>query len=111
MKILKWEQGRQGSNYRKFTILFSELLRCDAYILHIPAGSSIRPHFDCVPFMRHYRVNITLFGDIWMGVPSGIKGVFRVGRWFSFFRPDEVPHWVPPAKKNTYIFSFGWLRF
>lgn len=110
MKLWRWEDGRQSSGYRKFTLLFSTILNCDAYILHIPKGVHIPPHNDRVPFMRHFRMNITIWGEIWMGTPHNAKGVFRLGKWFSFFRPDDVDHWAPPVHRDTYILSIGWLR-
>lgn len=106
---MKWEYGRQGTGYRKLKLFISEWLRADAYILHLPAGSYAPPHTDYVPFAEHHRVNITLRGDVWMGTPSAAK-VFRLGRWFSYFRPDITDHWTVPVVKDTYILSIGWCR-
>ena len=109
MKLWRWEYGRQGSGYRKFTLLFSALLNCDMYILHVPKGVHIPPHNDRVPFMNHFRVNITLRGKIWMSTKKD-EPVFRIGSWFSYFRPDDVEHWAMPVHRDTYILSIGWLR-
>ena len=110
MKLWQWEYGRQGTGYRKFTLLFSNRFHVDAYILHVPKGVYIPPHMDYVPFMRHFRANVTLRGSLWMGVPNGAKGVVRIGKWFSFFRPDEATHWAAPVHRDTYILSIGWSR-
>lgn len=111
MKLWRWESGRQGSGYRKFTLLFSEAFGVDAYILHIPKGVAIPPHTDKVPFLRHFRLNVTLRGELQMQTPPGVSGVHRIGKWFSFFRPDIVEHWAPVTTKPTYILSIGWLKF
>lgn len=111
MKLWRWEAGRQNAEYRKFTLFYSKLLGIDAYILNIPRGSYIPQHTDPVPGFDHHRVNITLTGEIIMRTkPWKHPGVKRIGTWFSYFRPDAIVHWVPPASKNTYVLSFGWVR-
>lgn len=111
MKLWRWESGRQGSGYRKFTLLFSEAFGVDAYILHIPKGVAIPPHTDKVPFLRHFRLNVTLRGELQMQTPASARAVYRIGNWFSFFRPDIIEHWAPPTTRSTYILSIGWLKF
>lgn len=111
MKLWTWEPGRQNSGYRKFTLLFSKRFGVDAYILHIPQDVDIPRHSDVVPGHRHYRVNVTICGKIRMHTsPWNHPQVYRIGNWFSFFRPDAIEHWAPPVTKDTYIFSIGWIR-
>lgn len=105
---MKWDKGRQGTGYEKLTLLFSKRFKCDAYILKIPRGVAIPPHTDPVPNAKHHRVNITIRGDLWM-YTSGNEKVIRVGRWFSYFRPDVIEHSAGPVDSDTYLFSFGWL--
>lgn len=104
---MNWQDGRLGSGYSKLTLFSSELLEADAYIIRIPQGVSIPPHYDKVHGKRHFRLNVTLWGSMKM---STEKPCFRIGSWFSFFRPDIIKHWAKPAPKTTYIFSIGWLR-
>lgn len=102
---MKWTDGRQNSGYSKLTLFSSKRLKCDAYILKIPAGVAIPQHVDFVPNAKHHRINITLRGRISMWV---VGGYFSIGDWFSYFRPDRS-HSAPAVVKDTYLFSFGWL--
>jgi len=110
MKLWRWDKGRQGTGYEKFTLLFSKTLECDAYILKIPKGVGIPQHVDYVPHAKHYRVNITLRGHLRMETSKSHYKVWRIGDWLSFFRPDVISHSAPAVNTDTYIFSFGWLR-
>lgn len=103
---MKWESGRQGTGYFKKTLFFSKRFRCDAYMLKLPAGVAITEHVDFVPYANHHRINVTLRGRVRMWTA---KPVFHLGNWFSYFRPDIVPHSAPAVIEDTYIFSFGWL--
>lgn len=107
MKLWQWDDGRQGTGYKKFTLFYSRLLQCDAYILKIPKGVAIPKHTDPVQHAQHHRVNITLRGHIYMHTRGS---VYRLGDWYSYFRPDNVLHWADAVKKDTYLFSFGWLK-
>lgn len=108
MNLFRWEKGRQGSGYDKLTLLYSRLLMADAYILKVPKGVSIPKHTDSAPpHSNHFRINVTVFGHLRMETSQPVK---RIGDWFSFFRPDNVVHWADAPKRDTYIFSFGWIR-
>lgn len=102
-----WQDGRLGTGYSKLAIFSSLFLEMDAYILKIPAGVKIPPHFDKVRGKRHFRMNITLKGCLRMQTRGA---AFKLGQWFSFFRPDIVQHCANPPSTTTYILSIGWLR-
>jgi hypothetical protein len=108
MKLWCWDKDRQGAGYEKFTLVFSRLLRCDAYILKIPKGVPIPKHTDPVPHARHYRINVTLYGHLRMQTRNDVRA-FRLGDWYSFFRPDQIEHWADAPVTNAYLFSIGWL--
>jgi quercetin dioxygenase-like cupin family protein len=104
---MKWTPGRQGTGYSKITLLKSKLFKCDAYVLKIPKGVAIPKHTDPVPHAQHFRVNVTLRGDLFMQASAP---VFRLGRRLSFFRPDTIVHWADAPTRTTYMFSFGYTR-
>jgi hypothetical protein len=100
---LNWQEGRQGTGYRKLTLWQSALLSCDGYLIKYPSHSHIPTHTDPVPNKKHYRLNILLKGE------DKFKGdtIFSTKR-IKFFRPDIMPHSVEEVAVPRLILSIGW---
>lgn len=111
MKLFEWFKGRQNTGYEAFTLIYSELLKLDCYILRYKKGSSIPPHKDEVgQNERHYRLNIVLWPAKEGGILNCEKSILRFGP-INFFRPDLYIHSVSEVMKGTrYVFSLGWNR-
>lgn len=109
-KLWRWQQGRREEGYRKFTLLFSKLLKMDAYILHFPKDAYASVHTDpAKPGYTHHRINIR----------SNKSGAFLVwseggfvysNKFIEYFRPDAQAHGLRPAERDVYMLSIGWLR-
>ena len=114
MKLWRWEQGRQGSGYRKFTLAYSKRFRFDAYILHLPTGTDVPPHSDPSPEgFEHHRVNITLRSASAGGVThfDDPNGASRSPARHYHFRPDLIRHSVSLIERGEiWLLSVGWLR-
>ena len=99
----KWEDGRQGTGYRKLKLFSSNFLGCDCYLIDYPPNTHIPTHTDPVPNKKHYRLNILLRGeDKFQG-----ETIFSTSR-IKFFRPDIMPHSVEEVSRRRLIFSLGW---
>ena len=101
MKLPRWQQGRQGTGYRK--LLLATGRRWDLYLIDYPPGSSVPVHADPVAGHRHWRANIVLMGDVHAFAGTS---VFRVGR-LIVFRPDIMPHAVAQVSRRRVVLSFG----
>lgn len=107
---MKWEQGRQGTGYKKhkfFQIGNSFFGGADLYLLKYEKGDSIPPHKDPVPGKKHFRLNIELKsarsgGELYIDAP-----ILRFGP-IAFFRSDLSTHAVHLVENGTrYVLSFG----
>lgn len=108
MKLFSWTEGRQESGYRVFTLLFSKLLKADAYLIHYRTGSSIPEHVDPVNNGRMYRLNIELIRPEEGGVFYCKNLIFNWRNRIILFRPDENPHYVTEITKGErWVFSVG----
>lgn len=116
----RWEHGRQGSGYKKLTLLSSKLLKFDVHILVIPEGVSVPVHRDPSPEgYGHHRVNITLRKPNAGGHTFIEEGVNKstgqathkkyTDRWYRF-RPDRQEHFVTRVLRGELrLLSIGWL--
>ncbi len=96
----RWEQGRQGTGYRKLRLARGGCW--DLYIIDYPVGTSIPKHTDPVPGRRHWRANLRLLGeDTFQG-----ESCFRFGP-LIIFRPDIMPHAVEAVHRRRILVSFG----
>lgn len=126
MKLWCWEEGRQGSGYRKLTLAFSKRFNFDCYLIEIGEGVEVPTHRDPSPEgYEHHRYNFTLRfpekgGETYIDITRSIEGsestspVLRqfpiVGRSY-LFRPDLWWHGVTKVEKGKLLlFSFGWLK-
>jgi hypothetical protein len=111
MKWLKWQAGRQTSDYSKLLLLQLPIpLPFDLYLLKFPTGSFIRPHIDEVKWGRHYRCNVVV-------KPAARGGEFLVGngaytylntKFVKIFRSDKETHEVTEVLEGTrYVLSLG----
>ena len=111
MKWLKWENGRQGTGYRKMLLLTGTFpLPFDVYLINFPQGSRVTPHRDPVPKGRHYRLNVVL-KEAEIGGTFICKGplLFEKKR-IKLFRPDIQIHAVSKILKGSrYLLSVGWV--
>lgn len=107
---MKWEQGRQGTGYKKhkfFQFGNSFLGGMDLYLLKYEKGDSIPPHTDPVFGMRHFRLNIELKSAKTGGQLFIDNPILRFGP-IAFFRSDLSTHSVHLVEKGTrYVLSLG----
>lgn len=107
---MKWELGRQGTGYKKITLLENKaIIPFDLHVIKYDGGDYIPPHTDPVPYGDHYRLNIVLW-------KSGKGGDFKCDRailnWprIKFFRPDIHEHSVTAVESGTrVVLSFGFI--
>lgn len=102
--MLRWEQGRQGTGYRKMRLF--QGARSDVYLLWFPQYSRVPLHQDPVAGKSHLRLNITLWkagaGGEFVGEPA-----YRFGR-FTLFRPDLVWHALTTVSQgDLFMLSIG----
>lgn len=98
--MFNWQDGRQGTGYRKLLIFQKWFFDC--WIIDYPIGSFIPTHTDPVPGKKHYRLNIKLCGeDGFIG-----KNIFKFWGVY-FFRPDIEPHSVAEVKTRRILLSLG----
>jgi hypothetical protein len=107
--MFKWKTGRQGTGYEVLTLLCSEWLKADCYIIRYREGSSIPQHTDKVETgYKHFRLNLVLRAASAGGVLQCERSIFRLGP-LNLFRPDEVAHSVTKVTKGSrYVLSIGW---
>jgi len=107
---MKWEQGRQGTGYKKhkfFEIGNSFFGGMDLYLLKYEEGDSIPVHTDPVKNKKHYRINLELKsarsgGELYVENP-----ILRFGP-LAVFRSDLSRHAVHLVEKGTrYVLSLG----
>jgi hypothetical protein len=107
---MKWEQGRQGTGYKKLKLfqIGNKLLGgMDLYLLRYDVGDSIPSHVDPVDGKRHFRVNFELKrarigGELYVDEP-----ILRFWR-LSVFRSDKSKHAVHLVEKGTrFVVSLG----
>jgi hypothetical protein len=97
---LRWEEGRQGTGYRKLLLGRGE--HWDLWVIDYPPGTFIPRHVDPVPGRRHWRVNLRLRGeDVYEG-----DFVWRLGP-LLVFRPDVMPHAVRTTAARRLVLSLG----
>lgn len=102
---MKWEQGRQGTGYKKLKLfeLGNKLLGgVDAYLLKYEVNDSVPVHTDVVDGKAHYRLNFELVeadmgGELFIENP-----IFRFGR-LSIFRSDLSRHAVHPVVQGKRV--------
>jgi len=101
--MLRWQQGRQGTGYRKLLLARSKRFRFDLYVIDYPPGTSIPEHTDPVVGRRHWRANLRLWGsDAFVGAAA-----FRLGP-LIVFRPDITPHAVRDVgRRRRVVLSLG----
>jgi hypothetical protein len=105
MAWLRWQDGRQGTGYRKLLLLGGP--RFDVYLLHFPCGSYIHPHTDPVAEGRHFRANLTLWRARRGGEFVCSRILFEVPR-LKVFRPDIMEHSVTQIEEGTrWVLSLG----
>ena len=97
--MFNWKNGRQGGNYQ--TVQFWSFWHTDCYLIRCK-DTKIAPHYDKVEGKRHFRLNITLWGDD--KFHSKEKALFKFWR-FCLFRPDINLHWT--NRSSWYMLSFG----
>lgn len=114
MRLWSWNKGRLGSGYRKFVLAYSEFFKFDAYLLVIPKGVVVPPHFDSAPEgYQHFRFNLTL-----RRAHSGGETLIRLGKDWRIlsarsytFRPDIQEHMVTRVHCGSlWLLSIGWLK-
>lgn len=110
MKWLSWEDGRQGTGYKKMLLLASPFFfKFDTYLIYYPVGTKIPPHTDKVEGKKHYRLNMILFPfkkDNCFKSENVIFSFLNI----NFFRPDICVHEVLEVKeKSRIVFSFGFV--
>lgn len=103
--MFKWEQGRQGTGYRKL-LLASNHKTWDIYILDYPTGTYIKPHTDPVLKGKHYRLNIVLCG----AAKFNGETIFSIGNTVHLFRPDIIEHSVDNVTKRRIVLSIGYVN-
>jgi len=99
MRVPHWEQGRQGTGYRKLRLAQGK--HWDLYVLDLPAGINVPTHTDVVPGRQHWRASFVLCGEQSLQV----DGAIRLGR-LVVFRPDR-PHSLPVLGRRRIELSFG----
>ncbi len=104
MSSFKWQQGRQGTGYRKL-LLATNRKTWDLYLLDYPKGAYITPHVDPVPSGKHFRLNIILYGS----AKFNGETLFYMGNRIHFFRPDIVTHSIDNVIKRRIVLSLGWI--
>lgn len=121
VKLLKWEEGRQGSGYLKFRLFESKLFKFDLYLLKYPTGSYIHWHTDpSVEGYNHWRCNLVIkeaVGGEFITENYGAYGSYDIDRmihiqtrFLNIFRPDITNHMVTKVESGTrYVLSLGWL--
>ena len=89
----RWQEGRQHGGYWKFMFMPTPGFR-DGYVIVYPRGSSIRPHYDYLPFTVPgclVRMNIILRqaeeGGVFRASQEECVHRFLNGR-VILFRPD-----------------------
>lgn len=109
--FLRWENGRQGGGYSKMALLptwLSRRLKADAYLICIPANTTIVKHKDPVTEgYKHYRMNVIIRRGI--GRMFILGPITRYGGRIDIFRPDLYEHGLQPAPADIWMISFGCL--
>lgn len=112
MKIFGgWKDGRQGTGYKKLTLLFFKRpIPFDLYLIKFGEGSFIPPHIDPVEDgLRHYRLNIILKKPVSGGQFNVPKAIINLPR-LKFFRPDVHQHSVTRINEGSrLVLSLGWV--
>ncbi|WP_144106824.1 2OG-Fe(II) oxygenase [Paraburkholderia sp. BCC1886] len=110
-KLFRWQEGRQNTGYRLFTMINSKRFALDMHLIAYPTGSSIPPHRDPVePTHGHYRLNIEVRKAKRGGEFQCGRCLFRFWR-ISFFRPDIEEHSVTNIDEGQrLLLSIGWKR-
>lgn len=107
--LLRWSPGRQGTGYRKLPIARGQTW--DVYVIDYPAGSSVPTHRDPVEGKRHYRLNVTVWGDANAFAGHCVNGDDLQYFWrLTLFRPDTVYHSVRLLTSRRIVISIGWVR-
>lgn len=107
MHLPKWKLGRQMSGYDKLSLISSNRLKFDLWLLRFREGAFIDPHVDTVTNHRHYRLNIYIKSAKVGGVFEADNVIFK-NRFMSFFRPDITKHSVTKIERGVrYVLSFG----
>lgn len=102
-----WDNGRQNSGYFKKKLFESALLKCDFYILKIPAGVGVPCHIDAAPpGYVHWRINLEISPVF---KKTGVTVPLTKSR-LTVFKASHVPHSYEPGTANAYFLSFGFLQ-
>jgi len=105
----KWQQGRQGGGYKKFSIVMTKFpIPWDMHLLYIPSGAEIKLHIDSVEGYKMYRINIIL-KQAKEGGKFFCPGAILNWRRIKLFRPDIMSHGVTKVSKGErLVLSVGW---
>ena len=99
---MKWEQGRQGTGYRKMTVAQGKWW--DLHLIDYPRGIYIPWHVDTIDGKRHLRINLAL--------RTGGSKLFAEETLFRFrerlvvFYSDRF-HVVTPTESRRFVVSIG----
>jgi len=111
MEWLRWQKGRQESNYEKMLLATAKWpLPFDVYLLRFFTGHEVPLHLDTVKKGEHHRVNIILKNATDGGQFICKDPIFE-SKYIKYFRPDKSEHQVTKINKGSrYVFSLGWLK-
>ena len=99
-----WIKGRQGGDYEKKLLLVGRWYDC--YLIRYFPNYVMPSHKDEVGNMRHYRLNIVLWGK---GKFTCEKTIFNFFNKIILFRPDLYLHDVKVYDNMRYVLSIGWI--
>ena len=115
--LWRWEEGRQGSGYRKLLLASSSRFKFDCYLIEMGEGIDVPMHRDpCPPGFEHHRINITLkfpaIGGYTLVATDETAVKVRLLEQRAYrFRPDLYSHMVSRVVRGKLLLlSFGWLR-
>jgi len=108
LESLPWQDGRQGTGYKKIRMFESKRLRADCYLLYYPTGTEIPVHVDRV-LGNHYRLNIILKQAKAGGEFQCAKNICSFWR-IRFFRSDFGHSVSKITSGYRLLLSFGWVR-
>lgn len=101
---MNWQKGRSKETESLQKMKIWSKWGSDCYLLKFKEGTDIKEHLDIVEGKKHYRLNITLWGD-WIFF-KGISGDIKRAGSFDFFRPDIIKH-SGYIRKNSLVLSLG----
>jgi hypothetical protein len=103
---MKWECGRQEATSSIKKLKIWSRWNTDCYLLKFDKGCVIEAHKDPVPSKRHFRLNITLYGEWCFFTEDSNYGTLQRMGSRHLFRPDIVEH-SAHVMTGTLILSLG----